>query len=194
MTTIYIVRHGEYVNPNYVYPGRLPGYPLSENGIQQVKKLAAALQNTPISALYASPVLRTMQTAGILAEVLHCSVVPDERLIEVHTLLDGAPMQRFDETRGELSFLPDNLARGAESMEALADRMYGFMEEKRKEHGGKEILIVTHGDPMRFGVMKYMHTPIEFEASRTVSIPLAGGYKIVFDEANQPQVYPIVTS
>lgn len=194
MTTIYIVRHGEYENPKYLYPGSLPGYPLSENGRAQVKKLSELLRDKPIEVIYTSPVLRTRQTADILAEALHLPVTPDDRLIEVQTLLDGTPMQRFDETRGELSFLPESLARGAESMEALADRMYTFMEEKRKEHDGKELLIVTHGDPMRFGVMKYMEMPIEFEASRSVAIPLAGGYKIAFNEANQPRVYPIVAS
>lgn len=195
MTTIYIVRHGEYENPQYLYPGSLPGYPLSERGKAQVESLGVFLQGKSITLIYASPVLRTKQTAEILSSALSLPVTYDDRLLEVHTWLDGVPMKQFDDTNGELSYMPENLKKGAESMGEVADRMYGFIEEKRKQHEGKVVLIVTHGDPMRFGVMKYMGLPITFEASRSVAIPLAGGYKLVFEGSNsQPQIYPIVAS
>lgn len=193
MTTIYLVRHGEYENPDYVFPGRsLTGFPLSTRGKKQVKQLAAYFSGKPTVALYSSPVPRCKQTAEILSQALKLPVNHDDQLLEVRTMAEGMSMTLFDETNGELSYTPKYQAKGAESMQALADRMVGFVEEKRKEHEGKAVLIVTHGDPMRFCVMKYLGLSITFPASRSVAIPLAGGYRLEFDERGQVQAKPIV--
>lgn len=192
-TTLYLVRHGEYENPNYLFPGRsLTGFPLSRHGREQVSKLATFFVDKPIVALYSSPILRCKQTVEILGAALSLSFILDDRIQEVQTMAEGISMKRFDETNGELSYTPEYLARGAESMVALSNRMVAFVEEKRKEHEGKTVLVVTHGDPMRFCVMKYLGLPITFSASRTVDIPLAGGYRIEFDTSGQAQVSPIV--
>lgn len=192
-TTIYLVRHGEYDNPDYLFPGRLAGFPLSQRGKEQVNNLSKHFEGVVIDVLYSSPLQRTRESAAILSASLNVPIQFDVRLVEVRTNLEGKSMKLFDDTNGELSYLPENLAKGAESMQELSERVSGFIEEKRKEHKGKEILVVTHGDPMRFGVMKYMGLPITFEASRQVATPLAGGYKIEFDRHSEPQVYPIVT-
>ena len=105
-------------------------------------------------------------------------------------MADGVSMNLFDADPVR-SYRPEFLAKGAESMTELSDRMVTFVEEKRKEYEGKEVLIVTHGDPMRFCVMKYMGLPIAFEASRAVTIPLAGGYKIEFANDDKATVLPI---
>jgi len=196
MTTIYLVRHGEYENPDYVFPCRLPGFGLSVRGRAQVRQLAASyFANKPVVALYSSPLLRTKQTAQILAETLHLSIMFDDRLLEVTTHADGVPMKLFDETNGGLSYTPEYQAKGAESIEDLIIRMDNFIQEKVRKHQGREVLIVTHGDPMRYVVMKYMRiVPITFEASRSVAIPIAGGYKIEFSDTGEAQVYPIVTA
>lgn len=188
---MYLVRHGEYENPDYLFPGRSrTGFGLSSRGREQVKNLARYFSDTSIAALYSSPILRCKQTAEIVVDNL--PIVFDDRLLEVKTNLEGISMTQFDETNGELSYAPEYQAKGAESTQALSDRMVAFVEEKRKEHEGKTVLVVTHGDPMRFCVMKYLGLPITFAASRTVDIPLAGGYKLEFDTSGQVQVSPIV--
>ena len=193
MTIIYLVRHGEYENPKYTFPGRSPeGFPLSDRGRKQAQALATYFANKPVTALYSSPIPRCRETAEILSRSVHLPVVVDDRLIEVRTMAEGVSMRVFDETNGELSYTPEYLAKGAETMEELASRMSGFIKEKRQEHKGKEVLIVTHGDPMRYVVMNYMGMPIDFEASRQIAIPLAGGYQIDFDEAGKALVKPIV--
>ncbi len=195
MTTLYLVRHGEYDNPGYMYPGRSPGYPLSSRGREQVELLAPYFRDKHVGAIYSSPLLRTRETAEILSSALHLPVQFDDRLLEVLTHAEGASMNLFDATNGELSYTPKYLSRGAESMGELAERMAGFIEEKRREYLGKEVLVVTHGDPMRFVTMKYLGLPIDFPTSRTVAIPLAGGYKFVFDDTkNSCEVSSITKS
>jgi len=194
MTSIYLIRHGEYENPEYVNPGRLSGFPLSKKGREQVRKLTQYFKNLKIAVLYSSPLLRTRQTAEILSEALDLPILFDDRLLEVNTMLDGESMQIFDDTEGGLSYQPDLYALGAESMEDQVSRMSEFIEEKRHQHEGKEVVVVTHGDPLRFVTMKYMGMPISFEASRSVATPLAGGYKIEFSTGMEAKVYPIVPS
>lgn len=195
MTTIYLVRHGEYENPGYLFPGRLPEFPLSERGRSQVQQLGQYFVTKHISALYSSPLLRTRQTAEIIADEIGVPVVFDDRLLEVRTMAEGISMNRFDEVNGGLSYTPEYHAKGAESLEQLTRRMVGFIEEKLIQHAGEEVIVISHGDPIRFGVLHYMRSPITFEASRAIATPLAGGYQIDMDEVNkQVQIYPIVAS
>lgn len=192
MTTLYLVRHGEYENPEYVFPTSDSGFPLSENGRRQVMALIPYFTGKPIASFYSSPVLRARQTAEILANALKLPVVHDERLMEVKTTLEGVSMKLFDDTKGELSYLPQYRAKGAESMQALSERVWSALEDFRTRHEGKEVVVVSHGDPIRFSLMKYLGMPMDFTISRTIETPLAGGYRLVFGEGGKPAVYPIV--
>lgn len=182
MTTIYLVRHGEYENPGYVFPGRLPGFGLSDHGRQQVARLARFLTDKGITAIISSPLRRTRETAAIISDTLKLPIRFDLRLIEVRTVLDGTSMKPFDESGGELSYMPDQVAHGSESMTELADRMHRVLEEIRKAHKGKTVLVVSHGDPIRFGIMQYLKKPITFPQSREFETPLAGGYRLEIDD------------
>lgn len=191
MTTIYIVRHGAYQNPEYVFPGWSPGFPLSDEGREQVRRLAGFFADTTIDILYSSPIQRTRETSRILSDALSLPINFDIRLVEVRTNLEGTPMKRFDETNGELSYLPEYIAKGAESMEALGKRMHDVLEEFRTAHAGKTILVVSHGDPIRFGIMKYLGWPMEFTKSREIATPLAGGYRLDIDDEGKADVTAI---
>lgn len=180
-TTIYLIRHGEYKNPDHLFPGRLSGFPLSEQGKQQANKLAVYFQKKHIDFIYSSPLLRTKQTADIIGKSLHVPVIFDDRLQEVVTTLDGESMHMFDDTDGGISYMPELHAKGAKSMEELARRMRGCIEEIRSKHKGKTVAIITHGDPMRYVVMDYRRMPMDFALSRSVAIPLGGGYVLQFD-------------
>jgi probable phosphoglycerate mutase len=192
MTTLYLLRHGDYENPEYVFPTSTSGFPLSVNGRSQVMALIPYFTGRPIVSLYSSPILRTRQTADILADALKLPVVPDDRLMEVKTTLEGVSMKLFDDTKGELSYLPQYTAKGAETMEALSDRVWSALEDFRTHHEGKEVIVVSHGDPIRFSLMKYLGMPMDFAMSRKIQTPLAGGYRLVFGEGRKPEVYPIV--
>ncbi len=194
MTTLYLVRHGEYENPEYVFPTSTSGFPLSEKGRNQVEALIPYFTDKAVVSVYSSPVLRARQTADVLANALKLKVVLDDRLMEVKTTLEGVSMKLFDDTKGELSYLPQYTAKGAETMEALSDRVWSALEDFRARHEGKEVIVVSHGDPIRFSLMKYLGMPMDFAMSRKIQTPLAGGYRLVFGEGSTPEVYPIVAS
>ncbi len=76
--TVWIARHGnrlDFVNPAWFETAARPyDPPLSADGWVQVGELAARLQSEKIRYIFASPFLRTVQTAYGVAEVLDVPV------------------------------------------------------------------------------------------------------------------------
>jgi Fructose-2,6-bisphosphatase len=72
--TVWIARHGnriDFVNPDWFLTAENPYDPhLSEDGHIQAKQLANRLKGAGISHIFASPFLRTVQTANYAAEAL----------------------------------------------------------------------------------------------------------------------------
>ena len=92
-TTLHLMRHGEVHNPAHILYGRMPGFFLSETGKQQAHAAGSWLADKPLTAIYASPMERAQQTAGIVAAYLPgLSPVTDERIIEVSTPYEGQPI------------------------------------------------------------------------------------------------------
>jgi len=70
---IYLVRHGETEwNRARRFQGR-SNLPLNQEGRKQVKALALALKNKPLTAIYTSPLIRTLETARLI-KVFHPSI------------------------------------------------------------------------------------------------------------------------
>jgi len=83
------------------------------------------------------------------------------------------------------------LAKGVEPMEDQVKRMVRFVTEIRKKHKGHEVIVVSHGDPIRFAIMHYKGMPIDYSLGRSVATPLAGGYRISFSGQTMSKVEPI---
>ena len=58
------MRHGEVFNPDRILYGRLEGYHLSELGHRMAAAAAESMKERPITALYASPLLRAQESAA----------------------------------------------------------------------------------------------------------------------------------
>ncbi|MFQ3679102.1 MAG: histidine phosphatase family protein [Pseudanabaenaceae cyanobacterium] len=74
MSQLWIARHAnrqDFVDPRWLETADRPyDPPLSADGWEQARALAQRLAAAPIRYLYASPFLRTVQTAAAIAEVL----------------------------------------------------------------------------------------------------------------------------
>ena len=91
---IHLVRHGEVENPERVLYGRLEGYGLSELG-QRMAQAAAdeiAASGRPVSALFASPLQRTQESAAPIALAFDLTPRLDERFIEPANDFEGMRM------------------------------------------------------------------------------------------------------
>jgi len=83
------VRHGEVFNPDGVLYGRLPGFHLSELGKKMAASAASELTGHPITALYASPLLRAQESAQPWSEAFDLPIQTDDRLIEPTNKFEG---------------------------------------------------------------------------------------------------------
>lgn len=84
--TIWIARHAnrlDFVNPDWFNTAeRRYDPPLSDDGIVQAGQLAQRLKQEKITAIFASPFLRTVQTANQVAEVLDLPIKLESGLSE----------------------------------------------------------------------------------------------------------------
>lgn len=147
-TIIYFMRHGEVYNPKDILYGRLPGFNLSESGRKKVIIQAGQLKKEGIEAIYSSPLLRTRQTAAIIAGVLKIKPIISYLLIEVRLIIQGMPLLEFRKSIQPDIYDKKYTLRGQESIEEIQRRISRFLRLVLKKHSGKKILVVSHGDPI----------------------------------------------
>lgn len=90
-------------------PGRGSDPDLSEEGVEQAKRLPDALARFPISRLVSSPQVRSIQTAQPVAEALGLSVDVDHRLAEY-----DRDMEHYIPIEQIAAEFPEELARLAQ--------------------------------------------------------------------------------
>ena len=147
-TTLYLMRHGHVHNPTNVLYGRLPGFRLSEMGIQQARAAGEWLASKPIEAIYSSPMERARQTASIVAQRQDgLSTQIDERILEVLTPYEGRPT-------AELASAGWDLYSGNEppyeSPGIVLERVLDFMAHIASSHMDESVVAVAHGDILVF--------------------------------------------
>jgi probable phosphoglycerate mutase len=154
-TRLYLVRHGATVlSAEDRFAGKTD-VPLSEEGRDQVRRLAARLSSETIGAFYASPMGRTMETARILAEPHQKPVIPKDGLREIDH-------GRWEEkTRAEVEKLyPEEYARwetdpfsfapqGGESGLSVTARALPALLEIVSAHPGEHVAIASHKATIR---------------------------------------------
>ena len=194
MTTVYILRHGQYSSPTPVIPYRMPGFHLSPEGVKQAEAVSARLASEPVRGVYASPMERTAETAAIIARPHGLTPVIDERLWEVRSPAQGKEKGFITAMGGwHMYDTPWYREHHGETLDEIYSRTQAVVDEKRREHEGGAVVLVTHGDPVMLVAAFYLHVPRTPSAMETLPyVPMAGGYTIVFD--GQPSIYPIVAS
>jgi broad specificity phosphatase PhoE len=151
-TVVHLLRHGEVYNPQKILYGRLPGYRLSELGIQMAKAAATAVAERDITHVVASPLERAQQTAEPIAAQFKLPIEVDERLIESANFFEGKRVSVGD---GALKD-PRNWWRlrnpvspsWGEAYSAIATRMYAALQAARELGEGHEVLCVSHQLPI----------------------------------------------
>jgi probable phosphoglycerate mutase len=166
-TTLVLARHGRTADTQRaVFAGRDgDDLALSPAGEADAAGLAAALSALgtpaspvpgvgPVTAVVASPLLRTRGTASAAAEPLGLGVGVDEGWAEVamgdlNGLTFAEAVRRHPAAltawRGDTSAVPP----GGESLDALAARVTQARERTVAAHPGGVVAVVTHGGPVR---------------------------------------------
>lgn len=150
---IHLVRHGEVDNPKHVVYGRLPGYGLSERGLEQAQDAARYLASPPIVAVWSSPLERAIETAYEIARRHQLPVKVDDALTEwkMADEWEGLVWEDLPEARpGQLEAYLDkpwDLAFAAESLETCARRVGAVVRRLDEMYRDGEVVVVGHQDP-----------------------------------------------
>lgn len=145
---ITLVRHGQ---TDFNYDGIMQGLSnnyLNDTGRRQCRKLRDELMNQHFDICYMSPLIRTVETAIILIGE-RVETVPDKRIIERNLgKLEGKSRDLYDAKK----FWDYNLnydAFGVEKIQDIFSRCRDFLTYVINKNPGKDILIVSHGAPVR---------------------------------------------
>jgi broad specificity phosphatase PhoE len=151
-TVVHMLRHGEVYNPQKILYGRLPGFRLSDLGVQMAKADAQALAEHDVTYVVASPLERAQQTAEPIAAQFKLPVAVDDRLIESQNRFEG---QRVAAGDGALRsprnwwIMHDPFTPSwGEPYAVIAARMYAAVLAAREAAEGHEAVCVSHQLPI----------------------------------------------
>jgi broad specificity phosphatase PhoE len=151
-TIVHMLRHGEVFNPQKVLYGRLPGYRLSELGVQMAKAAAQSLAGHDITYLVASPLERAQQTAEPFAAEFGLPVAIDERLIESGNFFEGKRVSVGDgalrDPRNWWVLRDPVTPSWGEPYKVIAQRMFNALQAAREHAEGHEAMCVSHQLPI----------------------------------------------
>ncbi|MBE3567122.1 MAG: histidine phosphatase family protein [Thermogemmatispora sp.] len=164
--TLLFVRHGQTSwNVEHRLPGRLPGIPLTDQGRQQVARLADALSVLPISAIISSPLERARDTAEILAQAWGLEVWLEPDLMD--TDVGHWAGERYDELLKKdpswKAFVQDPTVAPAPDIETfpqVQQRAVAAVERwRQRPEAGAWPLFVAHADVIKLLLAHYSGLP-----------------------------------
>jgi probable phosphoglycerate mutase len=154
-TRVFLVRHGETTLSAEDRFAGSTDVPLGPNGRAQAERLAARLANDRITAAYCSPMVRTVETAAIVARSHDLECTPCDGLREIdHGRWEG--LRRADV---EAQYCDEYLAweedpftfapKGGESGVQVVARALPLIREIVVAHPGENVLVVSHKATIR---------------------------------------------
>jgi 2,3-bisphosphoglycerate-dependent phosphoglycerate mutase len=167
MSLIIFMRHGQaYNNVKKLLVGRNLESHLTDMGKIQVKNTSQTLASIDIHKIYASPVIRTVETAEIVSDVIGVPFEKDERLFEIELgKLVGMYYEDLINKHGNLfvKFYCDNddenslLEFEVESFGAVKKRISELLKEIVAKHKNENVLLVSHLDPIKAALSLIMN-------------------------------------
>jgi broad specificity phosphatase PhoE len=169
MTTLWLVRHGQ---TNWNLTGRWQGQAshapeLNEVGRAQALSIRDQLKNVPFTAIYSSDLLRSRQTAELIAKPLGLPVTLEPRLREMNLgswegmLSDDIQAQFPQELLMRAQDPLNTRAPQGESPSEVATRVYAALDEIAAKHRGESVLIVAHGVSLAVIICRTEQIPLD---------------------------------
>jgi broad specificity phosphatase PhoE len=142
--------------------------PLDALGREQARLTAPVLAALGPTALYASDLTRTYETAQALAAVTGLEILTDKRLREIHVGswegLTGAEVDLADPELSRRLRAGEDVRRSetGESPSEVAERMAAVLTEiAESAEDGSTVAVVTHGLAGRVGTCRFVGIPFE---------------------------------
>ncbi|MGF1498131.1 MAG: histidine phosphatase family protein [Elainellaceae cyanobacterium] len=157
MLRLYLLRHGQTAysqTGGYCgTPGNDPG--LTPDGIEMAKAFALAYSYVPWTAIFASPLRRTIETAQPICDITGVPLQLKDGLKEIaYGEWEGLHPSVVDRTFHDayVRWLTDpawNAPPGGEKAVDIALRTWGLIQEVQQAHPSGDILMVSHKATIR---------------------------------------------
>ena len=148
----FILRHGGALSNqkriNSSWPEKIENS-LTEEGRKQVENSLPKIRKEDIDLIFSSDLLRTEETAQIVADAFDLEVKFDTRLREYDVgIFNSEPLDRwygFFNGKEEMFY---KRPPGGENVRDIGERMLSFLQEIDSKYKNKNILIISHGGPL----------------------------------------------
>jgi broad specificity phosphatase PhoE len=177
--TLHLVRHGETAD-NAERRFQMPEVPLSDNGRDQARALAAMMRNAVRAQLVlASDYARAFETAGIIAEALGVPILPEPALRERNFGIARGQLYADIAEETQASWRqPRVRIEGGENWADVFERVETFLAKLRQAPPATKLVLVTHGGTMNVilrhlegcAIDDFQLAPLENCALRTVKL------------------------
>lgn len=164
---IFLIRHGQSEgNARRIFLGHTD-WALTPLGQAQAEMTALFLRSKPIGAVFASDLIRAVQTANAFAKKARLPVQKDARLREIYAgLWEGIPHEEIarrypiDHAVWKQDFDNARPAKGESVME-MRDRVFACVTELAQMHPGKTLALFTHATAIRAFYARLSGTPAQ---------------------------------
>lgn len=153
-TLVLLVRHGQTPTTGSVLPGRTPGLHLADSGIAQAERAAARISSiADVTAVYASPLERTRETAAPIAKATSNRVRRSRGLIECEfgdwTGRKLSQLRKLPEWNAVQNAPSTFRFPNGESFVEMQTRICTEIARLVALHPGERIVAVSHADPIK---------------------------------------------
>jgi len=162
---VLFVRHGQTPTTGSVLPGRAPGLHLSPEGVEQARRAAERLAGLArIRAVYASPMERTVETAGPIARACELRVRRSPGLVECDfgrwTGRKLENLRRRKEWTAVQRHPSGFRFPGGESFAEMQARALDAVAAICARHAGETVVAVSHADVIKAVAASAAGTPL----------------------------------
>lgn len=157
-THLILIRHGQIqANIDKRWHGWTDSA-LTEIGLRQAERVAERIhrEHPDVSAIYASPLQRTFNTAQRIADILKLDVISEPRIKEYGIgVWEG---ESFSDLHKKLNFFtqvnanPDFAPDQGESIAQVGERFSLALGSFLSDHPGEKVVAVSHGAAMALGL------------------------------------------
>jgi len=128
---------------------------ITEEGREKIKEQAKKLKDLSAQAgkkidfIFSSPLLRAKQSAEIISNVLNLPVTYDERLVDMKMgEFAGKPTLVYDDFFITKKLGMAERPKDGENWVDILKRMKDFLNDIESKYQNKNILIISHGEPL----------------------------------------------
>lgn len=162
MTKIYLIRHGQ---SQWNILSKVQGQKdasLTDLGKEQARKLGKRLIDENIDIIYSSDLSRALETAKIISSIIDKPIIESKEIREINFgLWEGLTMEEIQNKYKEeyLTWMKEPekfILEGAETLEALKNRVMKFVEKIIIENKDKNIALVSHSASLKVIILNLL--------------------------------------